>query len=255
MPAQSQNTIDLGGRRAVVTGGARGIGQACAARLLASGAAVSLWDRDRGALESAQRELAPKGKVATVTVDVASAASIDAAVKATTASLGGIDILVNNAGITGPNKTTWDYTEAEWREVIDIDLTGAFLCLHAIVPGMRAQNYGRIVNMASVAGKEGNPNAPAYSAAKAGLIGLTKSLGKELAGSGVIVNCVTPAAAKTELFRQMTEAHIEYMRSKIPMGRFVETEEIAALVAWLASEECSFTTGAVFDISGGRATY
>jgi 2-dehydro-3-deoxy-L-rhamnonate dehydrogenase (NAD+) len=255
MPARAQNAIDLRGRQAVVTGGARGIGRACAQRLLASGAAVSLWDRDRDALERAARELAPGGKIAAVAVDVASATSIDAAVDETIASLGGIDILVNNAGITGPNKTTWDYTEAEWRAVIDVDLTGAFLCLHAIVPGMLARNYGRIVNMASVAGKEGNPNAPAYSAAKAGLIGLTKALGKELAGSGVIVNCVTPAAARTDLFRQMTEAHIEYMRSKIPMGRFVEVEEIAALVAWLASEECSFTTGAVFDISGGRATY
>jgi 2-dehydro-3-deoxy-L-rhamnonate dehydrogenase (NAD+) len=255
MPAHAQNVINLGGRHAVVTGGARGIGRACAARLLASGAAVSLWDRDRDALERATRELAPGGNIAAVVVDVASASSIEVAVNETIATRGAIDILVNNAGITGPNKTTWDYTEAEWRAVIDIDLTGAFLCLHAIIPAMLAQNYGRIVNMASVAGKEGNPSAPAYSAAKAGLIGLTKSLGKELAGSGVIVNCVTPAAAKTDLFRQMSEAHIEYMRSKIPMGRFVEVEEIAALVAWLASEECSFTTGAVFDISGGRATY
>jgi 3-oxoacyl-[acyl-carrier protein] reductase len=169
--------------------------------------------------------------------------------------MGGIDILVNNAGITGPNKSTWEYDPAEWRKVIDIDLTGPYLCARALLPGMIANGYGRIVNVASVAGKEGNPNAPAYSAAKAGLIGLTKSMGKELVGSGIIVNCVTPAAARTDIFNQMSGQHIEYMLSKIPMGRFVETNEIAALVAWLCSDECSFSTGAVFDISGGRATY
>jgi 3-oxoacyl-[acyl-carrier protein] reductase len=169
--------------------------------------------------------------------------------------MGTVDILVNNAGITGPNKTTWEYEPAEWRKVIDVDLTGAYLCARALLPNMIANRYGRIVNIASVAGKEGNPNAAAYSASKAGLIALTKSLGKELAGLGVIVNCVAPAAAKTDIFSQMTEQHIEYMLSKIPMGRFVEVNEIAAMVVWLCSDECSFSTGAVFDISGGRATY
>jgi 3-oxoacyl-[acyl-carrier protein] reductase len=188
-------------------------------------------------------------------VDVTDAPSIDAATRAAEAAMGRIDILVNNAGISGPNKTTWDYAPDEWRNVLEIDLTSAYLCARAVVPGMRSRAYGRLVNMASVAGKEGNPNASAYSAAKAGLIGLTKSLGKELAGSGVMVNCVTPAAAHTDLFAQMTKEHIDYMRSKIPMNRFVEPDEIAALVAWLSSADCSFTTGAVFDISGGRATY
>jgi 3-oxoacyl-[acyl-carrier protein] reductase len=188
-------------------------------------------------------------------VDVTDAPAIAAATHAAEAAMGRIDILINNAGITGPNKVTWDYEPQEWRDVIEVDLTSAFLCCRAVVPGMRARGYGRIVNMASVAGKEGNPNAPAYSAAKAGLIGLTKSLGKELATSGVLVNCVTPAAAQTDLFAQMTKAHIDYMRSKIPMDRFVEPDEIAALVTWLSSADCSFSTGAVFDISGGRATY
>jgi 3-oxoacyl-[acyl-carrier protein] reductase len=245
------NAIDLKGRNAVVTGGARGIGYVCAARLLVSGATVRLWDRDAATLDLAAEELTKLGGVSASVVDVTDDRSIEAGV----AAAGPVDILINNAGITGPNNTTWEYPPDDWRKVIEVDLTGAFLCLRAIVPGMLARKYGRIVNMASVAGKEGNPNASAYSAAKAGLIGLTKSLGKELAGTGVVVNCVTPAAAKTELFQQMTEQHIEYMRSKIPMGRFVETAEIAALVVWLASEECSFSTGAVFDISGGRATY
>jgi 2-dehydro-3-deoxy-L-rhamnonate dehydrogenase (NAD+) len=245
------NATDLTGRTAIVTGGARGIGYACAVRLLISGATAILWDSDAAALDRAAKELAKLGRVIAAEVDVADERSIAAGM----AEGGPIDILVNNAGITGPNKTTWEYPPDEWRRVIEIDLTGAFLCLRAVVPGMIARKYGRIVNMASVAGKEGNPNAPAYSAAKAGLIALTKSLGKELAGTGVVANCVTPAAAKTDLFRQMTQQHIDYMRSKIPMGRFVEPEEIAALVAWLSSEECSFSTGAVFDISGGRATY
>jgi 3-oxoacyl-[acyl-carrier protein] reductase len=248
------NRIDLGGRRAVVTGGARGIGYAIAERFLASGAAVMLWDRDERALEQASAALRG-GRLGTAIADVTDEGAIDAAVAKTLAVLGGWDILVNNAGIAGPNKPTWDYTPAEWRRVIDIDLTGPFLCARAAVPHMRAGNYGRIVNIASVAGKEGNPNAPAYSAAKAGLIGFTKSLGKELADTGIRVNCVTPAAAKTEIFDQMTDQHIAYMLSKIPMARFVEVSEIAALVAWLCSEECSFSTGSVFDISGGRATY
>ncbi len=244
------NQIDLRGRVAVITGGARGIGLACAERLLQSGASVLLWDKDEQALDRAASAL-KKGQVKTFAVDVASEPSVAAAAAAS----GPVDILVNNAGITGPNKTSWEYQPDEWRMVLEIDLTGAFLCARALIPGMLARNYGRIVNMASVAGKEGNPNAPAYSAAKAGLIALTKSTGKELAATGIRVNCVTPAAARTDLFEQMTQAHIDFMLSKIPMGRFVETREIAALVAWLASEECSFSTGAVFDISGGRATY
>jgi 3-oxoacyl-[acyl-carrier protein] reductase len=246
------NSIDLRGHVAVVTGGARGIGLACAERLRAAGARVSLWDQDGAALAEAARKL---GDVHSVTVDITSEASVAAAAQAAVAALGKIDILVNNAGITGSNKKTWEYDPAEWRRVIDVDLTGAFLCARALLPGMIAGRYGRIVNMASVAGKEGNPNAAAYSAAKAGLIGLTKSLGKELATDGIAVNCVTPAAAETDLFQQMTAEHIAYMRSKIPMNRFVQPGEIAALVAWLCSEECSFSTGAVFDISGGRATY
>ena len=249
------NAIDLKGRAAVVTGGARGIGFACAERLLASGAAVTLWDQDGAALEQAAASLSAPGQIAISVVDVTDEKIVGAAARAAEERFGKIDILVNNAGITGPNKPTWEYDPAEWRRVLEIDLTGCFLCARALVPGMMRKGYGRIVNMASVAGKEGNPYAPAYSAAKAGLIGLTKSLGKELANSGIAVNCVTPAAAKTDLFLQMTEAHIDYMKSKIPMNRFVEPAEIAALVAWLCSAECSFSTGAVFDLSGGRATY
>jgi 3-oxoacyl-[acyl-carrier protein] reductase len=250
-----QNQIALLGRAAVVTGGARGIGFACARRLLACGARVALWDRDDAQLAHAASELQAGDRLRTAVVDVTNEESISNAARAIAAEWDTIDILINNAGITGPNKPTWDYEPAEWRRVIDIDLTGAYLVARALLPGMMANHYGRIVNIASVAGKEGNPNAPAYSAAKAGLIGLTKSMGKELAGSGVMVNCVTPAAAKTDLFDQMTPEHIAYMRSKIPMDPFVEPAEIAALVAWLCSEECSFSTGAVFDLSGGRATY
>jgi 2-dehydro-3-deoxy-L-rhamnonate dehydrogenase (NAD+) len=250
------NRIDLEGRSAVVTGGARGIGFACAERFLVSGAALSLWDRDEAALAAAAARLgAGNARVHSVVADVADEASVAAAASAAIGALGKVDILVNNAGINGPNVPTWDYALADWKRVLDIDLTGAFLCARALVPHMMARNYGRIVNMASVAGKEGNPNAPAYSAAKAGLIAFTKSLGKELAGTEVIVNCVAPAVAQTDLFKEMTEAHIAFMLSKIPKGRFVEVGEIAALVAWLASEECSFSTGAVFDITGGRATY
>ena len=244
--------IDLRGRSAIVTGAARGIGYACAERLVASGAALSLWDQDEAALAAAAARL---GKPHTVAVDITDADSVAAAAETSIRALGKVDILVNNAGITGANKRTWEFEPAEWRRVIDVDLTGAFLCCRALVPGMMARSYGRIVNMASVAGKEGNPNAAAYSAAKAGLIGLTKSLGKELATEGIMVNCVTPAAAETDLFKQMTAEHIAYMRSKIPMNRFVQPAEIAALVAWLCSEDCSFSTGGVFDISGGRATY
>jgi len=249
------NKIDLAGRKAVVTGGARGIGLAIAERFMASGAEVSLWDMDAAALDAAVKRLAPIGKAHMTTVDVTDANAVGAAANAAIGQMGKVDILVNNAGIAGPSKTTWDYTPEEWRKVIDIDLNGPFLCARALVPGMIAQKYGRIVSTASIAGKEGNPNAAAYSAAKAGLIGLTKSLGKELAQTGVLVNCITPAAAKTEIFNQISQQHVDYMLSKIPMGRFVEVNEIAALAAWLASEDCSFTTGGVFDISGGRAVY
>ncbi len=249
------NQYHLKDRAAVITGGARGIGLAIAERMLLSGASVSLWDVDAAAIDAAKKAHAGKGAIHGQVVDITSDEKVAAATAATETALGRIDILVNNAGITGPNKTTWEYPVADWRRVIEVDLTGVFLCCRAVVPGMLKRGYGRVVNIASVAGKEGNPNAPAYSAAKAGVIGLTKSLGKELAGKGVIVNCVTPAAAKTDIFKQMTPEFIDYMKSKIPMGRFVEIGEIAALVAWLSSEDCSFTTGGVFDISGGRATY
>jgi 3-oxoacyl-[acyl-carrier protein] reductase len=249
------NAIDLRDRSAVITGAARGIGFACAKRFLQSGAVVTIWDKDQAAVAKAIEELKTFGTVHSALVDVTDEGAVAAATRRTGELAGRIDILVNNAGISGPNKLSWDYQPAEWRNVLEVDLTSAYLCCRAVVPAMRQRQYGRIVNMASIAGKEGNPNAAAYSAAKAGLIGLTKSLGKELAGSGVIVNCVTPAVAKTDLFAQMTEAHIAYMLSKIPMDRFVEVDEIAALVAWLSSADCSFTTGAVFDISGGRATY
>lgn len=247
------NQIDLKGRVAVITGGARGIGFACAQRFIDSGARVALWDLDGDAITAAVAGLgaAARGFV----VDVANEGAINAARQSTLEAFGQIDIVVNNAGITGPNVKTWEYPPADFRRVVEIDLVAPYLVSRALVPHMIERGYGRIVNIASVAGKEGNPNAPAYSAAKAGLIGLTKSLGKELATSGVLCNCVTPAAAETDIFKQMTEAHIAFMKSKIPMNRFVQVEEIAAMVAWLASEDCSFTTGGVFDISGGRATY
>ena len=247
--------FDLTGRRAVVTGGAQGIGRAIAERLLRSGARVSLWDCDAAALRETAGELAALGDIHTAAVDVVNAQQIDTASAATADRFGGIDILIANAGITGPNAPTWEYPPEEWRRVLDVDLTGIFLCCRAVVPHMRRQHYGRIVAIASIAGKEGNPNAAAYSAAKAGVIALTKSLGKELAGEDIAVNCITPAAAKTRIFEQMTQPHIDYMLSKIPRARFVRVEEIAALATWLASEENSFATGAVYDLSGGRATY
>ena len=247
------NRIDLDGRRAVVTGGAQGIGRAIAERLLASGAAVTLWDRDPAELGSTREALG--AGTGGVVVDVADPDSVEQAAATTIGEAGGIDILVNNAGIAGPNATTWEYPVDEWRQVIDVDLNGVFYCCRAVVPHMIERGYGRIVNIASIAGKEGNPNASAYSAAKAGVIGLTKSLGKELADRDIAVNCITPAAARTRIFEQITQAHIDYMLSKIPRGRFVLVEELASLVAWLVSEENSFTTGAVFDASGGRATY
>jgi len=249
------NQIDLKGRRAVVTGGGQGIGRAIAERLLASGAAVSLWDRDRSLTEAVRDELSSHGTVHHVAADVSDAAAVEGATQATISALGGIDILVANAGIAGPNLKVWEYPVEAWQQVIDINLTGVFNCCRAVLPHMIRQNYGRIVNTASIAGKEGNPSASAYSASKAGVIALTKSLGKELAGHDIAVNCITPAAAQTKILEQCTQAHIDYMLSKIPRGRFVTVDEIAAMVAWLVSKENSFTTGAVFDLSGGRATY
>ena len=247
------NQIDLKGRNAVITGGAAGIGFAVAQRLVASGARVSLWDRDSAALTRAAAALGSGTHVATL--DVADETQVNAARDATLAALGAVDVLVCSAGITGPNVPVADYPLDAWKQVLDINLTGLFLCNKSLVPHMTARDYGRIVNIASIAGKEGNPNASAYSASKAGVISLTKSLGKELARSGIRVNCITPAAVKTAIFDQMTPQHIEYMLSKIPMARFGGVDEIAALVAWLASEDCSFSTGAVFDLSGGRAVY
>lgn len=247
------NQLDFAGRAAIVTGGAQGIGLAIVRRLLASGAAVRIWDRDAGQLDRARGAL--EGPLSTEVVDVSDPAAVERAAGAAAAALGRIDVLVNNAGISGANAPTVDYPIDEWERVLRVNLTGQFLCCRFVVPRMVRQRYGRIVNVASVAGKEGNPNAAAYSASKAGVISLTKSLGKELARTGVLANCVTPAAAKTAIFDQMTEEHIDYMLSKIPMGRFVTVDEIAALVCWLASEDCAFSTGGVFDISGGRATY
>jgi 2-dehydro-3-deoxy-L-rhamnonate dehydrogenase (NAD+) len=238
----------LANRVAVVTGGVSGIGAGIAARLAADGARVSLWDRDAAAL--AKVEVPHK-----VTLDVSDAEAVQRAAADTAGALGRIDILIACAGITGPNASVWDYPVADWDRVIDVNLNGVFYCNRAVVPHMLRNDYGRIVNIASIAGKEGNPNAAAYSASKAGVIGLTKSLGKELAKTNVRVNCVTPAAVRTPLFAQMTQEHIDFMLSKIPLGRFGEIDEIASLVCWLASEECSFSTGGVFDISGGRATY
>ncbi len=247
------NQLDFKDRNAVVTGGAAGIGLAVARRLAASGARVALWDRDPVALAGALAQL-PQG-ARSEAVDVADAAAVERATQATAAAFGRIDVLVCSAGITGPNKTTWEYPVEDWKRVFDVNVHGLFYCNRAIVPAMQKNDYGRIVNIASVAGKEGNPNAPAYSSSKAAVIGLTKSLGKELAKTGIRVNCVTPAAVRTAIFDQMTQQHIDFMLAKIPLGRFGTVDEIAAMVCWLASEECSFTTGAVFDLSGGRATY
>ena len=246
------NKINLEGRKAVVTGGARGIGYAICQRLTASGAHCIIWDRDEKAAHEAARTL-PGAEA--ILVDVTSPESVEEANLATSVKVGGIDILVNNAGIAGCSKKLWECTPEEWQEVLQIDLFGVYLCCRALVPGMIASGYGRVVNIASIAGKEGNPNASHYSAAKAGVIGLTKTLGKELANTGITVNCVTPAAVRTAIFDQMTQEHVDFMLSKIPMGRFGEPEEIAALVTWLCSSECSFSTGATFDLSGGRATY
>jgi NAD(P)-dependent dehydrogenase (short-subunit alcohol dehydrogenase family) len=252
---EEMNQIDLKGRRAVITGGAQGIGFAIAQRLVASGAAVSLWDVDEGLAKEAAEKLSKSGDAHGIGMDVTKPAEVDAAVTAVVNRLGGIDILIANAGIAGPNLKTWEYPVAAWQQVLDINLTGIFLCCRAVAPLMIEQKYGRIVNTASIAGKEGNPNAPAYSAAKAGVIALTKSMGKELASYDIAVNCITPAVARTRIFEQMTQEQIDYMLAKIPRGRFVDVDEIASMVAWLVSAENSFTTGAVFDLSGGRATY
>ena len=249
------NRIDLHGQFAVVTGGARGIGYAIADRLLDSGASCCLWDRDEARLATAARRLSAKGAVHTVTVDISDPASVEGAADATMRLNDRTDILVNNAGIAGPTKRTWEVSPDEWQAVLQVNLFGVFLCCRAIVPRMLEQQYGRIVNVASIAGKEGNPNASPYSATKAGVIGLTKTLGKELAQDGVIVNCVTPAVIETEILETVPQSHIDYMLSRIPMGRVGKAPEVAAMVAWLCSADCSFTTAGVFDLSGGRATY
>jgi len=246
------NQLDMKGRSAIITGGAAGIGLAIARRLVASGARVSLWDRDAAALDAAAKSL---GTAHVARLDVTREDDVARAFDESVAALQRIDALVCSAGITGPNATVENYPLAAWKEVIDINLTGVFLCDRVVVPHMTRNDSGRIVNIASIAGKEGNPNASAYSASKAAVVALTKSLGKELAKTGIRVNCVTPAAVKTGMFAQMTQAHIDFMLSKIPMGRFGEVDEIAAMVAWLCTEDCSFTTGAVFDLSGGRAVY
>jgi NAD(P)-dependent dehydrogenase (short-subunit alcohol dehydrogenase family) len=248
------NQYGFAGRHAVITGGAAGIGLAIAQRMIEGGARVTIWDIDAAAMEQAIVGCGGKHTHA-VRVDVSDEASVQKACQETAEAGGAIDILVNSAGITGPNATVWEYPPEAWDRVMNVNLRGPFLCCRALVPQMRERNYGRIINIASVAGKEGNPNASAYSASKAAVIALTKSLGKELAQTGIRVNCITPAAVQTGIFAQMSQQHIDYMLSKIPMSRFGTVDEMAALVAWLASEECSFSTGAVFDVSGGRATY
>jgi NAD(P)-dependent dehydrogenase (short-subunit alcohol dehydrogenase family) len=249
------NQLDLKGRVAVITGGAQGIGFATAERMLASGASVVLWDIDAALLAQAKTSLTARGRVATAQVELTDEAAVAAAAAQALAEFGRIDILVNNAGITGGNGKTWELPLEMWRRVVEVNLIAPYLTCRAVVPQMLKQGYGRIVNVASVAGKEGNPNASHYSASKAGLIALTKSLAKETATQGVLVNAVAPAAAKTAMFATMTQQHIDFMLGKIPMGRFVEVQEIAAGICWLASEDCSFTTGSVLDLSGGRATY
>ena len=247
------NKIDLNNRSAVVTGGAQGFGKAITERFVASGAKVAIWDHDHALAEKTAKAIGPA--VTAIKVDVTDPSNVEKARDATIAAFGKIDILVNNAGIAGINKTVWETDLDEWRKVLRINLDGPFICCKAIVPAMLKNGYGRIVNIASIAGKEGNPNAAHYSSSKAGLIALTKSLGKELAAHDILVNAVTPAAAKTAIFDQLTQQHIDFMLSKIPKNRFVLVEELASMVAWLASEDCAFSTGAVFDISGGRATY
>ena len=247
------NQLDFKGRTAAITGGAAGIGLAVARRLAASGARVALWDRDPKALADAKVQIG--GESLCVALDVSDAEAVARATATTAAAFGDIDALICSAGITGPNVPLAEYPPDAWKQVFDVNVHGVFLCNRAVVPVMLKKDYGRIVNIASVAGKEGNPNASAYSASKAAVIGLTKSLGKELAKTGIRANCVTPAAVRTAIFDQMSQQHIDFMLSKIPLGRFGTVDEIAAMVCWLASEDCSFSTGAVFDLSGGRATY
>jgi NAD(P)-dependent dehydrogenase (short-subunit alcohol dehydrogenase family) len=249
------NVIDLKARHAVITGGAQGIGLAVARRLLLSGASISIWDQDAELLAKAAEELSGLGPVHVDALDITDQANVEKVTEATIARTGKIDILVANAGIAGPNHTTWEYPVDSWKQVINVNLFGVYFCCRAVVPYMLQRNYGRIVNVASIAGKEGNPNASAYSASKAAVIALTKSLGKETAKYDIAVNCITPAAARTRIFDQMKQEHIDFMLSKIPRGRFLEPDEVSAMVAWLVSEENTFTTGAVFDLSGGRATY
>ena len=249
------NTIDLKDRVAVITGGARGIGYATAERMLGSGAAVALWDVDADRLAQAATQLGAGDRVTTHVLDLTDEAAVAAAAEAVVVAHGRLDILVNNAGITGGNGKLWELAPDVWRRVIEVNLIAPYLTCRAAVPVMLKGGWGRIVNVASIAGKEGNPNASHYSSSKAGLIGLTKSLAKELATSNILVNCITPAAAKTEIFDQMSQEHIDFMLSRIPMNRFLQVDEAAALITWLSSEDCAFSTGATFDISGGRATY
>lgn len=249
------NHLDMKDQVVVITGGAQGIGYAVAQRMLRSGATVSLWDINSDQLAIAQKELSDLGTVSTVVVELTDESSVNAAADKTIQTHQRIDALINSAGITGGNAPTWELSVETWRRVIDVNLVGSLIACKSVIPQMVANGYGRIVNIASVAGKDGNPNASHYSASKAGLIGLTKSLGKELAKTGVMVNAVTPAAAKTPIFNSMTQAHIDFMLSKIPMGRFLEVDEAASMITWLSTKECSFSTGAVFDLSGGRSTY
>jgi len=249
------NNIDLNGRTAIVTGGADGIGGSITERFLASGASVIMWDISQDNLDAKLAASAAGDRLQGAKVDVTDPDQVAAARDSALAAHGKIDILVCNAGITGPAKKSWEYSYAEWRAVVNLDLDAVFVCCQSLLTHMMDQGYGRIVNIASIAGKEGNPNACAYSAAKAGVIGLTKSLAKETAETGVMINCVTPAAIRTAIFDQITQEHVDYMLSRIPMGRLGRVDEAAALVAWLSSEDCSFSTGGVFDLSGGRATY
>ena len=248
------NHLDLKDRVAIITGGAQGFGLAISKRIIQSGGKVVIWDIDEIAVKAALKEI-NSNDLSFKKVDVTNFEEIEKALLETENKLGKIDLFVNNAGITGMNAKVWDYPLDEWKKVIELDLNSTFYCCKAVVPHMIKNNYGRIVNIASIAGKEGNPNASAYSTAKAGVIGFTKSLGKELADKNIAVNCVTPAAAKTRIFDQMTQEHIDYMLSKIPRNRFAKVDELASLVCWLSCEENSFTTSAVFDLSGGRATY
>lgn len=249
------NQIDLAGQVAVITGAAQGIGLACARRFLDSGASVCLWDKDAALLQSAVAELDVGDRARGDAVDVTDPAAIDAGLAAAAGAYGPVSIMVNNAGIAGPTVKVWEYEDADWQAVMNLDLTAVFYCCRAVIRSMRENGYGRIVNVASIAGKEGNPNACAYSAAKAGVIAFTKTLAKEVAEQDIAVNCITPAAAKTRIFDQISQEHIDYMLSKIPRGRFLQVDEVAAMVAWMVSKENSFTTGAAFDLSGGRATY